>query len=89
MKHIPQRTCIVCRAQKDKGELVRIVRRPNGEIAVDRDGKAAGRGAYVCRSGDCMEQAIKKQALSRAFKVRLTPDDYERLKSEFGVGDGK
>lgn len=83
MKHIPQRSCIVCRAQKDKGELVRIVRRPDGSIVVDKSGKEAGRGAYVCAVGECMAQAVKKHALDRAFKTQLSQETCDRLLGEF------
>ena len=61
MKHIPLRSCIVCRRQKDKSELLRIVRQPDGAVVIDATGKAAGRGAYVCKSGDCMQTAVKKR----------------------------
>ena len=47
-KKIPQRTCMACQEKKDKRELVRIVRSPEGEISVDLTGKKPGRGAYIC-----------------------------------------
>jgi predicted RNA-binding protein YlxR (DUF448 family) len=50
---------------------MRIVRSPGGAVALDESGRAAGRGAYVCRSLDCLDKAIKKGALSRALKTPL------------------
>ena len=41
------RTCIACRAEKPKRELVRVVKFGE-EIKLDLTGKANGRGAYVC-----------------------------------------
>lgn len=79
MKHIPQRTCIVCRRQKDKSELLRVVRKPDGSFEVDSDGRAAGRGAYICRQGDCFCSAIKKRALNRAFKDQIANEVYDEL----------
>jgi len=32
-KHVPQRTCVGCRQQKSKRELIRVVRAPEGEVA--------------------------------------------------------
>ena len=49
MKHIPLRSCIVCRRQKDKSELLRIVRQPDGAVVIDATGKPAGRGATACK----------------------------------------
>ena len=54
MKKIPMRTCVMCRQQKDKRELMRIVRTPEGKVAFDPTGKANGRGAYVCSSEECL-----------------------------------
>ena len=48
VKKIPQRSCIGCGTKKDKKDLIRIVRTPDGDIVLDRTGKKAGRGAYVC-----------------------------------------
>ena len=68
-KKIPMRMCLGCREMKPKRELVRIIRTPEGEIRLDTTGKASGRGAYICRSAECLKQSIKTRALSRAFEV--------------------
>lgn len=79
MKHIPMRSCIVCRESKDKSELLRVVRRPDGTVVIDRTGREPGRGAYVCRHGDCMDTAVKKRAFNRAFKEQLPQSVYDSL----------
>mgnify|MGYP005855651235 CR=1 FL=1 len=79
-KHVPQRTCIACRQVRGKRELVRVVRTPDGEIDIDETGKKAGRGAYLCRSNLCWEQALKKGTLDRALKTTVTVEDRERLR---------
>ncbi len=53
---------------------MRIARTPAGDVMLDESGRAAGRGAYVCRTGDCLDTAIKKGALSRALKTPLPAD---------------
>jgi hypothetical protein len=53
---------------------VRIVRAPSGDVALDESGRAAGRGAYVCRTAECLDKAITKGALSRALKTPLSAD---------------
>ena len=79
MKHIPQRTCVVCRRKRDKGELIRIVKGSDGTIVLDTDGKAQGRGAYICSDGDCAERAVSKRLLNRAFKANIDGGEYEKL----------
>ena len=46
--HVPMRTCAACRQVRAKRSLTRIVRGPDGRVAVDPTGKAAGRGTYIC-----------------------------------------
>ncbi len=74
------RTCIGCREQKPKKELIRVVKNKEEEIFIDLSGKANGRGAYLCKSKDCLEKAIKSKALNRAFSTEIDEETYEKLK---------
>jgi predicted RNA-binding protein YlxR (DUF448 family) len=79
-KHVPLRRCVVCGAQRPKAELVRVVRSPDGTCAVDAAPKEPGRGAYVCRSRACLEQAAEGRPLSRSLDRPLAEDDAQRLR---------
>jgi predicted RNA-binding protein YlxR (DUF448 family) len=68
-RHVPQRTCIACRKVDAKRGLTRLVRLPDGHVAVDPTGKRAGRGAYVCAERGCWETALKRKAIERALKI--------------------
>jgi hypothetical protein len=68
----PRRTCVVCRAVRAKGDLVRLVRRPDGTVAVDARGHLPGRGAYVCRGTDCAGRLARSGRLSQAFRKSAT-----------------
>lgn len=81
-KHVPQRTCIVCRCTLGKRDLNRIVRSPEG-VHFDPTGKALGRGAYLCQNPRCWEQAIQSSALDRALKAKLKIEESAALRSEF------
>ncbi len=74
IKHVPERTCIVCRQKRPKWELVRIVRTPQGTLEIDNRGKKAGRGAYLCRTQDCFESGLKRKKLEYALKVEIDPE---------------
>ncbi len=76
------RMCIVCRERSDKKELVRVVKNKNGEIFLDKTGKANGRGAYVCKSKECFDKLKKTRALNRAFKCEIPLEVYEKLGEE-------
>jgi uncharacterized protein len=54
--------------------LRRIVRQPDGQVVIDDTGRIAGRGAYVCRDGECTTTALLKGALGRALETTL-PDE--------------
>lgn len=87
VKKTPQRKCLGCNEVKDKKELVRVVRSPQGEISIDRSGKKPGRGAYVCPQKACIEKAIANKSLERALEIKLAPGIAEELLT--GFGDGK
>ena len=78
-KKIPVRQCLGCREHKPKIELVRIVKSPEGDVAIDSKGKNPGRGAYVCNDTDCLKRVIKTNALARALKVKIPEDILENL----------
>ncbi len=82
-RKIPLRTCVACGKEADKREFVRIVRTPDGEVAVDPTGKANGRGANVCPTAACFEQAVKRKRFAAALRVNLREEDVERLRREF------
>jgi predicted RNA-binding protein YlxR (DUF448 family) len=74
-KHLPLRTCISCRETKSKRELLRVVRTPDGHVAIDATGKKSGRGAYLCARLSCWEQAMKKKRLEQEFEVTISEED--------------
>ena len=81
-KKIPQRQCVCCRTMKNKKELIRVVKSPEGEISLDFTGKKSGRGAYLCPSAECLARARKSKALERAFASPIPPEVYEGLQRE-------
>lgn len=86
MKKMPQRTCLGCNEKKDKKDLVRVVKNKDGEINIDKTGKMEGRGAYICNSVQCLENAIKKKRLNKTFDMNISDEIYEKLR---GVIIGK
>ena len=81
-RKVPLRKCIGCNEMKDKRELVRIVRNKEGEISVDLTGKKPGRGAYICKSIDCLNKAQKAKRLERAFSTAIEAEIYDTLRSD-------
>lgn len=78
------RTCAGCRRVRPKADLVRIARLSDGAAAVDLAGRLPGRGAYVCRTTECVASAEKR--LARALRGATV--DVERLRQELnGVLD--
>ena len=55
-KKFPQRQCIGCGEMKNKKEMIRILKTPEGEFVVDATGRKNGRGAYICPSMDCFKK---------------------------------
>ena len=81
MKKIPQRTCLGCNETKPKKELIRIVKQNNGNIFVDKEGKANGRGAYICNNIECLNKVMKSKRLEKSFETEINNEIYENLKN--------
>lgn len=87
-KKIPLRQCVGCRQRKEKPQLIRVARSPEGEISLDKRGKKPGRGAYVCPDPACLKKAAKSRALDRALEASVPAEVIEALTQELERGDG-
>ena len=81
-RKIPMRMCVGCREMKEKRSLLRIVKSPEGAISFDRVGKAPGRGAYICRSKDCLDKAVRQRQLERALETKIEQAVFSQLMEE-------
>jgi len=88
VKNIPQRTCSVCRAQKNKNELLRIVKNKDNIIKVDETGKQSGRGAYICYDMECLEKAQKSKRLEKSLEIKIEDEIYEQMKNVIKIKMG-
>ena len=82
----PVRRCTGCGEHFPKKELVRVVRLPDGNIALDGVGKMSGRGAYICKSAACLKKARKARRLESSLECSIPEEVYERLEEELAVG---
>ncbi len=67
---------------KGKRELIRVLRTPEGEFLLDATGRKNGRGAYLCPSAACLEQAIRQKGLERSFQAAIPEEVYDSLRKE-------
>ena len=81
-KRQPVRTCIACRLEYDKKDLLRIVKNKDGDIFVDLSGKANGRGAYICNKAECAKKLAKAKLLDRVFSVAVPSEIYQKIEEE-------
>ena len=79
VKKIPTRRCTGCGEHFPKPELIRVVRTPEGEIVLDSTGKRAGRGAYLCKSAECLRRARKARRLEASLEVSISDAIYDAL----------
>ena len=79
----PQRSCVVCRQRRDKRELTRIALGADGTSAViDSAARAPGRGAYLCESTACWEQAASGGALLHALRATINEHGLDVIRNE-------
>ena len=89
MKKIPMRKCVGCQEMKGKKDLMRVLKTPEDELIIDATSRKNGRGAYLCRSMECFELAIKNKGLERSLKTSIPADVYDSLKKEIEQIDPK
>ena len=82
-KKIPLRQCVGCGEMKGKKDMMRVLKTAENEICLDVTGKKNGRGAYVCRSRECLQMARKNKGLERSFKMSIPNEVYDTLEREF------
>ena len=79
---MPVRMCVGCQEMKNKKEIIRVIKTPEGTFMLDATGKKNGRGAYVCPSEECLQLARKNKGLERSFKQAIPAEVYESLEKE-------
>lgn len=81
-KKVPMRQCVGCAQMKSKKDLLRVIKTPEDEIILDATGRKNGRGAYICASMECLQNAQKRKGLERSLKVAIPAEVYENLEME-------
>ncbi len=81
-KKLPVRTCIACRQEFLKKDLLRIVKDKEGNFFVDKTGKANGRGAYICGKSECAKKLQKAKLLDRVFSSTVPGEIYQTITEE-------
>ena len=79
---MPVRMCVGCQEMKNKKEMIRVIKTPEGTFMLDATDKKNGRGAYVCPSEECLQLARKNKGLERSFKQAIPAEVYESLEKE-------
>ena len=78
-RKIPMRSCVVTREKLPKGELLRIVKTPDGNVLADITGKLNGRGAYIKKDIDVLTKARKSKVLERVLETEISDEVYESI----------
>jgi predicted RNA-binding protein YlxR (DUF448 family) len=68
--------------------MTRIVRTPDGAMMIDHGARRPGRGAYLCRTAECVRTATEKGTLTRALHVATPPELEAELGTMIEVNEG-
>ena len=85
-KKVPVRRCVGCGEHFPKGELVRVLRTPEGEVLLDLTGKKSGRGAYICKKAACLKKARKSRRIETSLECSIPAEVYDRMEEEISHG---
>ena len=79
-----ERKCAGCGKLKDRKELIKITRENvHGNVIVNPDNKIFGRSVYLCYNNACIENAFKKNRISKVLKASFPEDLKGKLLNEF------
>lgn len=81
-KKIPMRMCVGCQEMKEKRNMIRVLKTQENTFCIDVTGKKNGRGAYLCKNTDCLNQAIKNHGLERSFRMSIPKETVAELVKE-------
>ena len=81
-RRVPMRRCVGCMTSFQKNEVMRFVA-ADEKLTIDRTGRMNGRGAYLCRSLECFDTAMKKKRLTYALGISLNPEEIAGLREEY------
>lgn len=76
------RMCLGCNSMKEKKELIRVVKSPEGEVSIDKTGKKSGRGAYICDNLECLQKARKARRFEKEFSCKIENEIYDAMEKD-------
>ena len=79
-RKVPMRSCVVSHEKLPKSELIRVVNNAEKGVIVDLSGHINGRGAYIKRDINVLEQAIKSKVLEKHLEAKFDDSIYEELR---------
>ena len=78
-RKVPLRTCVVTKEKLEKKDLIRVVKNNNGEVFVDLTGKANGRGAYIKKDINVLNDAKRTKALEKHLETSISKEVYKNI----------
>ncbi len=89
MKKIPERTCVITREKLPKKDLLRVVKDKEGNVLVDPTGKLNGRGAYVKKDVEVINEARTTKTLEKILEIKIPDTIYDECIELISEKDGE
>ena len=74
-----KRKCCACADYKDKAELIKITKTTDGQLILNPTSKQHGYSAYICKSEECINSAIKNKRLNKVLKCFIPQEIIEKI----------
>lgn len=81
-KKSPMRMCVGCHEMREKREMIRVLKMQDNTFCIDAAGRKNGRGAYLCKKMECLNQAVQNHGLERSFKMSIPKEIIAELTEE-------
>ena len=78
------RKCAGCGEIKNRNNLIKITREnASHDVIINQSNKIFGRSVYLCYNKSCVENAFKKNKISKILKASVPEDLKGKILNEF------
>jgi hypothetical protein len=78
-KKIPLRLCVITKERLPKKDLIRVVKNKDNEIKIDSTGKLNGKGAYLKKDIEVINEVRKNKKLDKVLNINIPDEIYDEL----------
>lgn len=74
--------CVVCRKLIPREGMIKLIKTKDGAVSMTKEKRQGGKGIYICRDNNCLEEFLQKKKFRKNFLERIDKDTLKILTPE-------